>query len=100
MRLAPTASEALLWQALRRGALGVRFRRQVILGPFVVDFFAPSHSLIVEVDGPIHLTRRDHDRLRDEALAARGLRVVRVTAGLVESDLPAALSIIRGALVK
>lgn len=29
-------------------------RRQVVLGPFIVDFFAPSANLIVEVDGGIH----------------------------------------------
>ena len=98
MRLEATASEAILWQALRRGALGVRFRRQVILGPFIVDFFAPSHRLVVEVDGPIHLNHTDVDRLRDEALVARGLRVVRITADVVESDLEAALVIVRRAL--
>ena len=87
-----------LWQALRRDALGVRFRRQVILGPFIVDFFAPSHRLVVEVDGPIHLNHTDVDRLRDEALVARGLRVVRITADVVESDLEAALVIVRRAL--
>jgi very-short-patch-repair endonuclease len=99
MRLEATASEAILWQALRRDALGVRFRRQVVLGPFIVDFFAPSQRLVVEVDGAIHLNRRDVDRLRDEALVARGLRVVRITADVVETDLAAALLIVRRALV-
>ena len=99
MRLEATASEAILWQALRRDALGVRFRRQVILGPFIVDFFAPSRSLVVEVDGTVHFGREDGDRLRDEALAGRGLRVVRITADAVETDLEAALLLVRRALV-
>ena len=99
MRLETTASEAILWQALRRDALGVRFRRQVILGPFIVDFLAPSQSLVVEVDGSSHLNRTDSDRLRDEALGARGVRVVRITADMVETDLEAALLIVRRALV-
>jgi len=98
MRLTATASEAILWRALRRDALGVRFRRQVILGPFIVDFFAPSHSLVVEVDGAIHLDQTDADRVRDEALAGRGLRVVRITAHMVEINLEAALVIVRRAL--
>ena len=98
MRLTPTASEDILWQALRRGALGVRFRRQVILGPFVVDFFAPSHALVVEVDGDIHLDRKDVDRLRDDALGARGLRVARIDADMVEGDLAGAVGVVRRAL--
>ena len=100
MRLtAETPSEAILWRALRRDALGVRFRRQVILGALIVDFFAPSRGLVVEVDGPIHLYRKEVDRIRDEALVARGLRVVRIDADLVECDLDGALCIVRQALV-
>ena len=99
MRLEATASEAILWQALRRGALGVRFRRQVILGPFIVDFFAPSPGLVVEVDGSIHLQHKDADRLRDDALVARGLRVGRITVDVVETDLEGALVMVRRALV-
>ena len=100
MRLtAPTLSEAILWRGLRRDALGVRFRRQVILGALIVDFFAPSRGLVVEVDGPIHQYRRDVDRIRDAALGDRGLRVVRVDADLVECDLDGALAVVRHALV-
>ena len=65
MRLLPTRSEERLWQAIRASALGVRFRRQVILGPVIVDFFAPSVKLVVEVDGGVHARQCDADRLRD-----------------------------------
>ena len=52
---APTPSEEALWQALRVGALGVAFKRQVVLGGrYIADFFAPSAGLIVEVDGGVH----------------------------------------------
>jgi very-short-patch-repair endonuclease len=98
MRLAPTSSEAMLWSALRASKLGVRFRRQVILGPFIVDFFAPSRNLIIEVDGSIHRARAHIDRLRDDAFAARGLRVLRLDAALVETDLTAAIDRVRRAL--
>lgn len=98
MRSLPTRSEALLWSALRRGQLGVRFRRQVVLGPFVVDFFAPIARLIVEVDGGIHLSRYDLDRLRDEAFTRRGLRTLRIDAELVERDLAAAVALVRAAI--
>jgi very-short-patch-repair endonuclease len=60
MRAFPTRSEALLWQALRGHQLGVRFRRQVVLHTFIVDFLAPSVGLVVEVDGGA--TRRSRGR--------------------------------------
>ncbi len=96
---APTASEAALWQALRGGALGVAFKRQVPLGDrYIADFFAPSVRLVVEVDGGVHRGRGAADRRRDEWLRRRGYRVVRVAAEQVEQALGAALAVIRGAL--
>jgi very-short-patch-repair endonuclease len=47
----PTPSERILWEALRGRRLGVKFRRQVVLGFAIVDFFAPEPRLAVEVDG-------------------------------------------------
>jgi hypothetical protein len=47
-------SEQKLWSAIRGCRLGVWFRRQVVLGPFVADFVAPAALLIVEVDGAHH----------------------------------------------
>ena len=51
----PTASERILWEALRGRKLGVKFRRQVVLGFAIVDFFAPEPRLVVEVDGNRYL---------------------------------------------
>jgi very-short-patch-repair endonuclease len=98
MRMQPTESERTLWQALRADQLGVRFRRQVLLGPFIVDFFAPAAGLVVEVDGGVHRQRQDNDRLRDEALRARGVRVLRIEAEIVEQRLELAVARIRQAL--
>ena len=53
MRRHPTPTEHILWQAIRGGRLGVTFRRQVPLGPFIVDFLAPGARLVVEVDGGV-----------------------------------------------
>lgn len=97
MRIAPTRSEELLWSALRRGALGVRVRRQVVLGPYIADFFVPSAKLVIEVDGGVHRAHRDADRIRDARCAANGLRVVRVDAALVEHDVAHAVAIVRAA---
>ena len=96
---APTPSEEALWQALRGDALGVALKRQVVLGGrYIVDFFAPSVGLVVEVDGGVHRGSRAADRRRDEKLRRYGYRVLRVDATLVLRDARAALSAIMDAL--
>jgi very-short-patch-repair endonuclease len=100
MRIAPTRSEHLLWQQLRGRALGVRFRRQVILGRNICDFFAPSARLVVEVDGAVHAQQRDYDRLRDEGLAAIGIRTLRIPVWVVERDVAQAVALVRRALAE
>jgi len=54
---------------------GLKFRRQVPLGRYVVDFACLEHRLIVEADGPFH--DPDHDAERDQWLASQGFRVLR-----------------------
>ncbi len=100
MRILPTASEAAMWATLRRRQLGVRFRRQVILGSFIVDFFAPAVSLVIEVDGGVHRDRVAYDALRDAVLRARGLRVVHIDAELVERDAAAVVRVVRAAIAR
>jgi very-short-patch-repair endonuclease len=96
---APTPSEELLWQALRGGALGVAFKRQVVLGGrYIVDFVAPSQGLVVEVDGNVHRGRRSADERRERDLRRLGYRVLRVEAALVLRDTNAALRVICCAL--
>jgi len=96
---APTPSEEALWQVLRGGALGVAFRRQVVLGErYVADFFAPSVGLVVEVDGEAHRGSRAADRRKDEKLRRLGYRIVRVEAALVMRDTATVLAVVRAAL--
>jgi very-short-patch-repair endonuclease len=96
---APTPSEEALWQALRGGALGIAFKRQVPLGDrYIADFFAPSVRLVVEVDGGVHRGRRSADRRRDEKLRRLGYRVVRVDAALVLRNIAAGVAVVIAAL--
>jgi very-short-patch-repair endonuclease len=99
MRAAPSEPERVLWQALRAGQLGVRFRRQVVVHGFIVDFFAPAARLVVEVDGAHHARRRGADARRDRTLEAAGLTVLRVPAQLVLCELRVAVQLI-GARVR
>lgn len=74
-----TGAEMLLWSQLRAGRLGVKFRRQVNIGPFVVDFCCFSEKLIVELDGEIHKRpdRRIADADRTRYLERLGYKVIR-----------------------
>ncbi|MBN1608265.1 MAG: DUF559 domain-containing protein [Polyangiaceae bacterium] len=98
MRAQPTASERALFSAIGGSCLGVAFRRQTVIGEYVVDFVAPAARLVVEVDGGAHVDRARADARRDRALVKLGYRVLRLDAELVTRELPAAVARIREAL--
>jgi very-short-patch-repair endonuclease len=76
--------ECFLWELLRDRRLdGMKFRRQVPIGPFVVDFACLEHRLIVEADGPLHDPIKDAER--DAWLVGQGFQVVRFRNGLIEN---------------
>lgn len=71
-----TDAEKCLWRAMRGTTLGVRFRRQAPIGPFIVDFVCLEKKLVVEVDGGQHADSA-LDRNRDAWLEREGFRVLR-----------------------
>jgi very-short-patch-repair endonuclease len=79
MRKAPTEAEKRLWWHLRnlKSAFGVHFRRQVHLGPYIVDFVSHSTKLIIEVDGGQHDVQARADAVRTRFLEREGYRVLR-----------------------
>ncbi len=54
MRKEPTLEEAILWNELRVQKLESKFRRQHLIGDYIVDFVCLDKKLIVEVDGGYH----------------------------------------------
>ncbi|MBN1608260.1 MAG: DUF559 domain-containing protein, partial [Polyangiaceae bacterium] len=74
------------------------FRRQTVIGEYVVDFVAPAARLVVEVDGGSHVGRARADARRDRALAKLGYRVLRVDAEVVMREPAVAVAQIREAL--
>lgn len=98
MRRHPTPSEQVLWQAIRGKRLGVSFRRQVPVGPYIVDFVAARERLVVEVDGGYHAERAEADGRRQRWLERRGYRVVRVSAATVLHETAASVRAIAEAL--
>ena len=72
-----TDSERLLWAKLRAEQLGVKFRRQHPLGPYIADFACLAPALIVELDGSQHAVDAAYDARRDEFFKAHGFVVLR-----------------------
>ncbi len=77
LRADATPAEADLWAILRGGKLGVRFRRQQPVGPFIVDFYSAAAGLVVELDGAGHADEVAYDARRTSWLEERGLTVLR-----------------------
>ncbi len=81
-----TDAEKLLWSRLRnKQILGLQFYRQKPILNFIVDFYCPAVNLVIECDGSQHFTEDglEADRVRDEALAQLGLKVLRFDNGQV-----------------
>lgn len=80
MRQSPTQAEDALWQMLRNGSTGYKFRRQHPIGDYVADFMCLEAQLIVEVDGGYHDSseQMEYDRVRTNALNRMGYEVLRL----------------------
>lgn len=77
MRSAMTDAELKLWNELRAHRLmGLSFRRQVPIGPYIVDFACSARQIVVEVDGSQH-AEPDRDKARDAFLASSGWTILR-----------------------
>jgi very-short-patch-repair endonuclease len=80
LRAATTPTEILLWRRLRGiETKGTHFRRQVSIGPYVVDFACMAAYLVIELDGFQHNedARRAKDERRTRWLESEGYRVIR-----------------------
>jgi len=90
-----TDAEAKLWSRLRDGRLsGTKFRRQVPIGSFIVDFCCRNPKLVVEVDGGQHAERAAQDASRTRVIAEHGYTVVRFWDNDVLKNTDAVLELI------
>ena len=87
MRRVPTRAERALWELLRnRQLLGMKFRRQHVIGRYIVDFYCAEQRLVIEVDGNVHLSRLERDVEREQALGRMGIAVLRFSNHRVCED--------------
>ena len=73
-----TPEELLLWYLLRgRRFFGYKFRRQMPIGPYIVDFACCAARLAIELDGGQHAENQEYDLQRTLWLNQKGWYVIR-----------------------
>ena len=88
LRQSSTRAEGILWDRLRSSRFqGVKFRRQVPIDRYIVDFYCRSAGLVVAIDGRHHAVFSDYDEKRTKALEAAGAHVIRFSNSEVCEDL-------------
>jgi len=73
-----SVGEKWLWSQIRGNQMGFRFKRQVPVDDYVLDFYCPEASLAIEVDGEQHANRAEQDLRRDVRLAELGVETLRI----------------------
>ena len=71
-----SVSERVLWEKLKDDQLGFRFRRQVRVAGYYLDFYCAKADLCIEVDGEQHALRAD--AVRDRVLRGKGIETLRI----------------------
>ncbi len=75
-----TPAEIRLWHHLRAHRFDQwKFRRQTVIGPYIVDFTCRTAMLVVEIDGDSHAMQAGYDASRTAFLESHGWRVIRFT---------------------
>ena len=75
-RSTPTRAEDFFWQQVRAGRFhGYKFKRQVPVAPYIVDFLCAAAKVVVELDGAPHDDPKQ--KARDAFLRGQGFRVLR-----------------------
>ena len=89
-----TPQERKVWVKLRElnRMLGLNFRRQAPIGPFIADFADLGRRVVVEIDGGGHGGERD--QRRDERLVGQGFRVLRFWNPEVSGNIEGVMQVI------
>lgn len=84
-----TPTEKILWSKLKHKQLGYWFKRQVSIGPYIVDFYCPQKRLAVELDGSSHQTidQKNYDHHRTRYLNSLNIMVIRFWNSRISNEL-------------
>ncbi len=74
-----TDAEIILWNCLKVGINGFKFRGQHPIGIYIADYYCNKIKLIIEVDGSIHNKKevKDYDEKRENELKQCGYNIIR-----------------------
>ena len=95
LRAHSTDAERALWRKLRARQLSsTKFRRQVPLGEYIVDFISFSSRVVIELDGGQHAAgpQLERDKIRDHWLRSQGYSVLRFWNSDVLTNMDAVLT--------
>lgn len=86
-----------MWKALKDSNLGVRFRRQHIIGDYIADFVCIEKGVIIEIDGDYHQQpeQTEGDKVRTTWLNANGFDVLRFSNEDVLGDIDNVIEVIQ-----
>ena len=99
LRRHATEAEDILWSLIRNRQIdGLKFRRQVPLLGYTVDFLCIERRLIIELDGRQHGWEVDYDAERTAEIEHHGFRVIRFRNAEVVGDRDAVIAAIRNVL--
>ena len=82
-----TLSEVLLWKQIKGKALGVKFKRQVPMLEYIVDFYCQEIGLAIEVDGNIHDFRYLEDAQRQQEIEKYGVIFIRFSNEEIKNNM-------------
>ncbi len=82
---------------LRNNVLGVKFRRQQGIGPYIADFYSAKFQLVIEIDGDSHFdaTGMAYDAERDAYMQGHDMRVLRFTNDEVRKNIDGVIATIQ-----
>jgi very-short-patch-repair endonuclease len=90
-----------VWWWLRDRQIGYKFRRQVPVGPYILDFYCAELKLAVELDGPQHdINMYEYDNARTLFLRDRGIEVCRMPNTLTDRGGEAGMAWIKDAIAQ
>jgi very-short-patch-repair endonuclease len=101
MRHQPVTAEKLFWRYIRDRKLGgFKFKRQHLIGRYIVDYVCLEKKVIVELDGSLHENQIEYDIARDRFLESRNYRVLRFENHEVGENMDRVLATILATLGK
>ncbi|MHB8987762.1 MAG: endonuclease domain-containing protein [Deltaproteobacteria bacterium HGW-Deltaproteobacteria-16] len=101
LRRQSSDAEKTLWEHLRARRLnGYKFRRQVVIDSYIVDFICVEAKLIIEADGGQHTEQKAYDVVRTARLEYLGYRVIRFWNHEILGELDAVLERISAVLME